>query len=498
MTGDQVAEGALGPGFVAFGARVKSLRGALSLRGLANELGVSHGYLSGIENGKIKPGLPLVRQLEAKFGAEGALLSAYAELLDEWDARKRAMARRRREIARREHSRASEEARSARPELTDGTNTQSGRYAVPATSLERRAADRSLVEARDTNRREVLKFAGGGLLAAGAIRARNLLRWAEAPSVGSLTLDDLEESVAWLSEQALALPIVKRLEIADKHATEVADLLLDGRHSGSQRARLELLTGQLAYLQGRWVAFGLGNPRVAQAHFRLARHYGTQLDHHVLLASVADSESTLAFYRGQFEKGLYLAQQAHQWETPYSAARTLTSKAKAYAGMGPAYRKEMHDAIKQAERLLPDVLVFEPGAALPYGPEMFLYHAGTAYMRAGDEPAEEFARNAISEYEALEAQGHPRADHPNLGSARLNLAITLAQRQHPDPEEAARLALPAVTKPREFHAAQTKRRLDELMILLGASAWRTLPKVKELAEQATHYKPLALPAPRAR
>src|SRR6266516_5976246 len=102
MTGDQVAEGALGPGFVAFGARVKSLRGALSLRGLANELGVSHGYLSGIENGKIKPGLPLVRQLEAKFGAEGALLSAYAELLDEWDARKRAMARRRREIARRE------------------------------------------------------------------------------------------------------------------------------------------------------------------------------------------------------------------------------------------------------------------------------------------------------------------------------------------------------------------------------------------------------------
>src|SRR6266516_4940797 len=248
LTGDQVAEGALGPASVAFGARVKALRGAQSLRGLAKELGVSHGYLSGIENGKVKPGLPLVRQLEAKFGAQGTLLSAYAELLDDWEARKRAMARRRREIARRERSRASEEARPVRSELTDGTNTQSERYAVPAASLERRAGDRSFVEARDTNRRDALKLGGSGLLAAGAIRAKKLLRWAEAPGVGSLTLDDLDEGVVWLSEHAQLLPAAKWLEAAEKHAAEITELLWDGRHSGAQRTRLELLTGQISYL----------------------------------------------------------------------------------------------------------------------------------------------------------------------------------------------------------------------------------------------------------
>ncbi len=498
MTGDQVAEGALGPASVAFGARVKALRGAQSLRGLAKELGVSHGYLSGIENGKVKPGLPLVRQLEAKFGAQGTLLSAYAELLDDWEARKRAMARRRREIARRERSRASEEARPVRSELTDGTNTQSERYAVPAASLERRAGDRSFVEARDTNRRDALKLGGSGLLAAGAIRAKKLLRWAEAPGVGSLTLDDLDEGVVWLSEHAQLLPAAKWLEAAEKHAAEITELLWDGRHSGAQRTRLELLTGQISYLQGRIIAFGIGNYRVAQAHLRVARHYGKQLDHHLLLASVADCESTIAFSRGQFQKSLHLAQEGRQWADPYSEARLLVDEAKAFGGMGPAYQQEMRDALKHAERLTPHALVFEHGAMLPFSQEMFSYHAGTACMRAGDERTEELAGDAVHRYEALEARRHPRSSHANLESARLNLAIGSVRRAPPDPEQAAQFGIQALSRPREFHNDQVRRRATELLGLLDVLAWRNLPKVKELAELARNYRPLALPAPRAR
>ena len=344
----------------------------------------------------------------------------------------------------------------------------------------------------------MVKAGVGGLLAVGALRAKKLLRWAEAPNVGPYTLADFDETVAWLSEHATVLPIVKLLEVAEPQAAEVADLLVDGRHSGRQRTHLELLTGQFAYLQGRF-AFSLGNYMAAQPHLLVARHYGKLLDHHLLLASVADIESTIAFYRGQFKKALQLAQEARQWATPHTAARLLVDEAKAYGGMGQTYRKELRDALDQAERLLPDVPTFEPGATSPFGLEMFYYHAGTACVRAGDERASELAGNAIREYEALEAWGDPRASYANLAAARLDLAIALVRCKRPDPKEAARLGVQALAMPREFHKDQVKRRLNELLgLLLGVPAWRNLPIVKELAELAKSYRPLALPAPPSR
>jgi transcriptional regulator with XRE-family HTH domain len=105
LTSDQAADGGPGPVAVAFGEKIRSLRGDRSVRDFAKLLGVSHGYLSDVEHGKTKPGRPLVQRIEATCGAEGALLPAYRELLDEWDARKQAMAERRREIARKERDR---------------------------------------------------------------------------------------------------------------------------------------------------------------------------------------------------------------------------------------------------------------------------------------------------------------------------------------------------------------------------------------------------------
>jgi len=496
--GDQVADGAPGSAVVAFGGKVRSLRGDRSVRDFAKELGVSHGYLSDVEHGKTKPGRLLVQRIEAICGTDGALLEVYRDSLDEWDARKQAMAERRREIARQERDRLesgqSRQLRPVRSGEADGTDQQQDRYAGRA-ALEVRAGDRSLAGERDTNRREAVKAGVSGLLALGAVRAKQLLHWAEISNVGPLTLADYGETVAWLSEHSTVLPISKLVEIAEPQAAAVAERLFDGHHTGEQRAHLEQLTGQFAYLQGRF-AFSLGNYMAAQPHLLLARHFGKLHSNHLLLASVADIESTIAFYRGQYQKSLQLAQEARQWATPHTQARLLVDEAKAYGGLGPKFRKELRDTLDQAERLLPDVLMFEPGAASPFGSEMFLYHAGTACVRAGDERAAELAGNAIRGYEALEARSDPRASYANLAAARLDLAIALVQSKRPDPKEAARLAVQALSMPREFHKDQVKRRLNELLgLLLAVPAWRNLPMVKELVEMARTYRPLALPAP---
>jgi transcriptional regulator with XRE-family HTH domain len=79
-----------GPVALAFGAKIRSARktAGLSLRAFAQQLDAAHGHLSNIEQGKAKPSWNLVRRIDALLGIAGDLLSAYPELLSEWDARK--------------------------------------------------------------------------------------------------------------------------------------------------------------------------------------------------------------------------------------------------------------------------------------------------------------------------------------------------------------------------------------------------------------------------
>jgi len=458
---------------------------------------VSHGYLCDIEQGKAKPSRALVQRIEQVCDADGGLLGDYRELLDEWDARNQARAERRRWLARHhEGQEAADAARRPPVAPADGADAHSGGYPGPAASSTTRAAVPSTKEAQ-ANRRELAKAGVGALLAAGADRSRRLLRWAETPNVGPLTLDDFDERAVWLSEHATLVPVANLLDVADKHAADISELLVEGRHSGAQRTHLELLAGQFAYFQGRF-AFTLGNFSVAHTHLRVARHFGTQLDHHLLLASAADIESTIAFYQGRFTRALEIARQAQRYATEHTAARLAVDEAKAYGGLGPAYRRELREALDRAQRQLPDVLTFEPGATSPFGPEMFLYHAGTACVRAGDERAEELAREAIREYEALAARRDPRSSFANLAAARLDVALALVQAARPDPKEAARLGIQAMAVPRELQQDQVKRRVNELLLLLAVPAWWNLPVVKELNEVAKSYRPLALPAPASR
>ncbi len=383
----------------------------------------------------------------------------------------------------------------------DRANTQTSRYPGGA------AAPEPLQEGTEdhTNRREAVKAMGAALLI-GATRTRRLLHAAESPNVGPLTLAEYDDTVWWLSRNVGYAPLATLVATADQTAEDVASLL-DGRHSGQAHLHLELLTGQLAYLQGLF-AFRLGEHGIAQTHLRLARHYGEQLygtrgkqstTATLLLASVAEVETYLALYQGHFDTALRIVRKTHPYGTEHTTARLEILEARARAALGSVSHKELAGLLEHAEAALPARPSFEPGASAPFGPESFMLHAATAYNRAGHERAEQLAREAVQRYETLEAQHGERYHYEHVALARLELAMALLQAKRPEPEEAARLGAQALAVPSELQNDPVKRRTVELLTMFGRQATlRDLPAVKQLADMARGYGPPALPAPPSR
>ncbi len=491
--GDQ----APGPVAVAFGEQVRSVQRdrGLTVRAFAEQLGISHGFLCDVQAGKAKPNPSLVARIDELGELGGALARAYPELLAEHEARKRVRAERRRQLLGQVQAPTSGRSNQSPESSRKTANFQKPRYSGGTLALEPHA--QATPREDDANRREAIKTLGA-LVAAGAARARSFLRYVESPNVGPLTLDEYDEKALWLSEKATTQPIPRLLPVADEQFEKVAALLREGRHSSKQRARLELLAGHFAYYQGRFT-FNLGDHQAARAHLRIARHFGEQLDEHLLLASAASCEAGIAFYQGRFDKALQIVREARRYATDYTAARLWANEARALASLGPGFADEMRQALDQAEATLPDRFVLEPGVESPFGPETFTFYASTACVRAGDARAEEFSREAIRRYEALGARRDERFDFENLALARLNLAMALLQAKRPEPREAARVGIQALAVPRHLQTDPIKRRAHELLSAFSLGpGWATLPAVKELAEVTRAYRPMALPAPGSR
>ncbi len=379
----------------------------------------------------------------------------------------------------------------------DRANPQNSRYPDQTTATT--PPDSSTED--QTNRRQAVKTLGT-LLLTGATRTRKLLREAESSNVGPLTLDEYDDAVAWLTRNSHVQPLPTLIETADRNAAEVADLL-DGRHSGRQRLRLELLTAQLAFLQGD-LAFRLGEHGIARTHLRLARHYGERLRStdresspaSLVLASIADVEGFLAIYQGRFDQASTTYRDAQPHATEHTRARLIAGHARALAGHGPTSRREVIRLLDQAEATLPARPTFEPGAVAPFGSETLQLYRATASVRVGHDQAEEFAQEAVRQYETLEASNGERFHYQNLALARLDLGMALVKAKHPEPEEAARLGGRALAVPPELRNDLVRRRTAELLTLLQSTpTFRDLVPVRELTEAARGYRPLAPPAP---
>jgi transcriptional regulator with XRE-family HTH domain len=484
-----------GPVAVAFGGQIRSVQQGrgLTLRAFAERLGISHGFLSDVEAGKAKPSPKLVARIDELGRLNGALVQAYPELLAEFEARRQARVERRQQLAKQAEVRTGGSRSRASSSAGMGTNLQKPSYSEARSAAVARDGEATTRE-DEANRREAIKTLGA-LVAAGATRARHFLRYVEHPNVGPLTLDEYDEKALWLSEHATIAPMPKLLPVAATQFNAVANLLEEGRHSSAQRAHLELLAGQFAYYQGRF-SFNLGDHQAARAHQRIARHYGEQLDHHLLLASTGLIESAIAFYQGRFDRSLGIVREARPYATEYTVARLFANEARILGSLGPRFTAEMREALDHAEASLPGQLSLEPGAESPFGPETFAFYASTACVRAGDSRAEEFSREAIRQYETLEAGKDERFEFENLALARLNLAMSLLQAKRPEPREAARVGIQALAVPRQLQTDPVKRRVNELLMAFSlVASWRILPAVKELGEVARGYRPMVLPAP---
>ncbi len=404
LSGKPGGDEAPGPVALAFGEQVRSVQRdrGLTVRAFAEQLGISHGFLCDVQAGKAKPSPSLVARIDEIGELGGSLVRVYPELLAEHEARKRARAERRRQLLGQGQGPTSGRSNQS-PESSGKTaSTQKPRYSGGTLALEPHA--QATAREDDANRREAIKTLGA-LVAAGAARARSFLRYVESPNVGPLTLDEYDEKALWLSEKATTQPIPRLLPVAHEQFEKVAALLREGRHSSKQRARLELLAGHFAYYQGRFT-FNLGDHQAARAHLRIARHFGEQLDEHLLLASTASCEAGIAFYQGRFDKALQIVREGRRYATDYTAARLWANEARALASLGPGFAEEMRPALDQAEATLPDRFVLEPGVESPFGPETFTFYASTACVRAGDARAEEFlARGDPSLRGAGSAQG---------------------------------------------------------------------------------------------
>ncbi len=380
----------------------------------------------------------------------------------------------------------------------DRANTQTSRY--PGDTAAPPPDGESSAWEDEADRRDAVKTLGV-LLLAGATRVRQLLRDAESSNVGPLTLAEYDDTVWWLTRNAGVQPYSTLVATADQAAAEVAELL-KGRQSAQQRARLELLTGQLAWFQGLF-AFELGEYGIARTHLRLARHYGEQLDSTrrtatatVLLASIADVETNIALYGGHSDTALGIVRNARRYATEHTAARLAALEARALAGASPGLHRELAALVDRAEAAVPSRPTFEPGAVPPFGPERFQRFAATALVRARHGRAAEYARWAVQGYETLQASNGEHFHYTNLALARLDLATALLQARQPDPEEAAQLGLRALSMPASLQSDPVRRRTVELLTMFANNPTvRDLPAVEELVEAARGYRPPALPPP---
>jgi len=508
-----VVEASPGPVALAFGQKLKEIRlarpkGERTYRDFAAFLGevqpgrhVSPGHLCEVEKGGQPPSRAVVERIDQQCGTN--LIALFPELKAEHVAGLAAQKRRRDLIAEVEgRSRGGRRRRGSSPvrgDVRDRPNQAAEGYAGDAPSHEAPPDDAAAIEEAELKRRELIFKAGGaaGLLALSSSRARKFLQWAESSNVGPLTIEGYEESALWISENSHIVPIGVLFDKADKEFIRVSIPLRLGIQRSKDRRRMELLAGQFAYYQGRF-AWMLGDQQTARDFLRIAQHYGEQLDNYELLGSIKIIESSAAFYTGRFEDAVWCARRGQRYGTPHTVARLAGNEARALGAIGPSRRDEMRDALDRAEAQIQDRLTYVSGADLPFGSETLALYGSMACLGAGDPAAEQYARNAVQEFQALRDQGSTRAHHEDLTLARLGIAGALATGKPPEPTEAARVAIAALAMPRPLQTEPVKQRATQLVTLMMTN-WPKLPLVRELAEVVRGYRPVAaLPARPAR
>jgi transcriptional regulator with XRE-family HTH domain len=345
-----------------------------------------------------------------------------------------------------------------------------------------------LLDQGDTtaNRRTAIKAIAvmGGL---GVLSGQQLLTDAANAAVAAsrkraqvdpMTLEELDQDVERFTLDCLA---VSHSDLFPQvwDAWQDVEQLLDGRQSLKDRAHLTLLGGQLTYFLAR-LSFNLGDYAAARRHAVLAWEYAEDVGQPVLCASVRTLQGTIAYYGGHYQRSLELLRAAEPYETPYTRARIAANTGRAYAALGD--RPSAERALAAMERQLVDLPV-QPGDA-PYTPGTAMSALASTLVRLGDgEAAEQSARQAVDLHNV---PGVKDSFFEDRGNAILNLAGSLVVRRRPEPEEAARLGIQAISVPSQQRTETVRKRAVEVSQLLNT--WRTSPAVKDFVDRLRAYE----------
>jgi transcriptional regulator with XRE-family HTH domain len=143
-------------------------------------------------------------------------------------------------------------------------------------------------------------------MARAATEAADFGEWAEASSVGPITLEQLHQDVRALSRDYLTRPPYPLLRRALHHRRRVFTLL-QGRLRPAHARELYLLAGRLCGLVA-WMVSDLGYPAGADTHARTAWLCADLADHPPLRGWVRATQSKLAYWDGRPRTSAQLAE----------------------------------------------------------------------------------------------------------------------------------------------------------------------------------------------
>jgi transcriptional regulator with XRE-family HTH domain len=224
-----------------------------------------------------------------------------------------------------------------------------------------------------------------GLMVMAANAAAEFGEWAEASSVGPITLEQLDSDVREIARDYLTQPPYPLLRRALDHRARVFTLL-EGRLRPAHARELYVLAGKLCGLIA-WTVSDLGYHTQAGTHARIAGLCADLADHSPLRGWVRATQSKLAYWDGRSRASAQFAEDGLRHDVRDSGRVLLASlAARGWARDGDAERAR--EALAQVE--LEREKLSEPdevGGVWGFSEAQQAYLVGTTHLNLHDPAA---------------------------------------------------------------------------------------------------------------
>ncbi len=289
------------------------------------------------------------------------------------------------------------------------------------------------------------KVLGAGTVTAerstdGELAALDWVQRVAASDIGGGTLERLELAVDDLASAYPTTAPDQLLAQVQQHLGYAARLM-EGKKTLVEHRRLLVTVGWLSLLAGT-CHIDLGEVAAAAARLRLVRDIADEAGHPEIAAWCLETRAWQQLTAGGFVAAVELSRAAQAIAPPDCSAfiQSTAQEGRALARLGDA--KGTYNALRRVARLVSGLHVPDrPEHHFRYDPAKSDAYVATTLSWLGDPAAEAYARHVLADL-AGAAAIRPR----RIASANLDLGLALVAADKPD--EAAHVALAAVTSGR--------------------------------------------------